>query len=329
VDVNPSSPRPRRVLITGAAGFIGTHLCRRLTAAGYPVTGLVRKKPSDTETIPGVQYVTGDIRDRATLSSETFHQCQVVLHLVGIIAEIRGKGQTFQAIHVEGTRNILTAARSAWDHTDGADASERHFLYMSAQGASETAKSEYARTKAETEYLVRESGIPCTIFRPSIVLGKGAEFLTQMEGLIRRPPLSPLPLPFVPIPGSGKNLFQPVHVDDLADAVLASLTTAEARGTTFEIGGADPVTFDELMNAIQARIGTRKPLLHAPMPLMFAAASVLEALLPRPPVTVDQLYMLGLDNVCDNTAVRQVLGITPMPFAEALARCYDTAPSTP
>lgn len=327
MDVNHASSSPRRVLVTGAAGFIGTNFCRRLIATGYSVTGLVRKKPPEAEAVPGVQYAMGDIRDRATLSPEIFHHCQVILHLVGIIAEVRGKGQTFQGIHVEGTRNLLAAARSVWDQAegDGSNGSQHHVLYMSAQGASETAKSEYARTKAEAEHLVHESGIPSTIFRPSIVLGKSAEFLKQMEGLIRRPPLSPLPLPFVPIPGNGKNLFQPVHVDDLVDAVLASLTSAEARGTTFEIGGADAVTFDELINAIQARIGTRKPLLHAPMPLMFAAASAMEALMPHPPITVDQLYMLGLDNVCDNTAVRQVLGVAPISFAETLARCYDTA----
>jgi nucleoside-diphosphate-sugar epimerase len=313
----------RRILVTGAAGFVGTHFCRRLTAAGYAVTGLARKMPTDADAVPGVRYVTGDIRDRASLSPNDFADCGAVLHLVGIIAEVRGQGQTFQSVHVDGTRHILDAARSAWE---GTERSGRPFVYLSAQGASSASKSEYARTKAEAERLVQASGLPFVIFRPSIVLGKGAEFLKQMEGLIRRPPLTPVPLPFIPIPGNGRNRFQPVHVDDLADAVLACLTTPAARGQTFPIGGEDTVTFDELMNAIQAKIGVRKPLFHAPMPLMFLAASVLEALLPRPPVTVDQLTMLGTDNICDNAAVRDVLGVFPQPFAEALARCYDTAP---
>jgi nucleoside-diphosphate-sugar epimerase len=317
--VNDDSPTlRRRVLVTGAAGFIGRYLCRRLTDAGYAVTGLVRKHPSESETLTGVTYAIGDIRDRSSLTPDVFGGCDAVVHLVGIITEIRGQGHTFRNIHVEGTRNVLTAALEA-----RTDTKPRHFLYVSAQGASATSRSEYARTKAEAEQLVRESALPWTIFRPSIVLGKGAEFLEQMEGLIRRPPLSPFPLPFVPVPGNGKNRFQPVHVDDLADCILRSLTTPAAQGQTFEVGGADTVTFDELMIAIEERIGVRKPLLHAPLPLMFAAASALEAILPRPPVTVDQLYNLRAENVTDNTAIHEVLGITPMPFADALAHCYE------
>jgi uncharacterized protein YbjT (DUF2867 family) len=315
--VNDETPSaPHRVFVTGASGFIGTHFCRRLTAAGYDVTALVRKPPQAGDELPDVRYVVGDVRDISSLTPESFAACDAVLHLVGIITEIRGKGQTFPRIHVDGTRNVLAAAQKGASRP-------LHVLYLSAQGASLTSPSEYSRTKAAAETLVQESGLPYTIFRPSLVLGKGAEFLKQMEGLIRRPPLTPFPLPFVPVPGNGRNRFQPVYVDDLADAVLASLTNPASRSQILPIGGADIVTFDELLNAIQKHLGTNKPLFHAPMPLMFAAASVLEALLPRAPVTVDQLHNLRVDNVCDNTGIAEILHIQPMAFVEALARCYE------
>jgi nucleoside-diphosphate-sugar epimerase len=313
--VPPSPPvAAERVLVTGAAGFIGGHTCRALTAAGYEVVGLVRKPLEDPEAVPGVCYVTGDVRYPSILSPETFAACRYVVHLVGIIAEIRSKGQTFEAVHVDGTRNILAMAKAAEDL--------HRFVYLSAQGASPQSRSGYSQTKAHAEQLVRDSGLPYTIFRPSLVIGPGGEFVAQIEGLIRRPPLTPFPVPFVPLPGSGENRFQPVYVEDLTAALVQSLTEPAARDQTFEIGGADVVTFNQLIEAFERHAGVKKPILHAPMSLMLAAASVLEALLPVPPVTVDQLVSLGSDNVCDNEAVKRALTVDPLPFEQTLNRVY-------
>src|SRR5207237_129678 len=164
-----------------------------LTTAGYyEVVGLVRKAPPEAEAIPGVSYVTGDVKDAATLSPDAFAGCRYVVHLAGIIVEVHGKGQTFAAIHADGTRNVLTA---------------------------------------------------------------------------------PVPLPFVPVPGSGRNRFQPVDVEDLTACIVRSLTEPAARDQTFEIGGADVVTLGEMIEAFERQIGVKKSLLHMPMPVMFAVAS--------------------------------------------------------
>jgi len=308
----PASVQEQRVLVTGATGFIGSHTCRALTVAGYEVVGLVRKPPPEADAIPGVSYITGDLKDASTLSPEMIAGCHGVVHLAGIIVEVHGKGQTFEAIHVDGTRNLVAMARSVEDLG--------RFVYVSAQGASPEARSEYARTKARAEQIVRDSGLPYTIFRPSLVLGPGGDFVTRIEALIRRPPLSPVPLPFIPVPGSGAGKFQPVFVEDLTTCIVRSLAEPAARDQTFEIGGADVVTFNEMIEAFERHAGVKKPLLHVPMPVMFAASSVLEALLPVPPITVDQLQNLSIDNVCDNEAVQQTFGIHPLPFEQALAR---------
>jgi NADH dehydrogenase len=306
---------PERVLVTGATGFIGTHACRSLVTAGYEVVGLVRRPPPEHDAVRGVSSVTGDVRGASTLSPAAFAGCHYVVHLVGIITEDRGAGQTFDAIHEGGTRNVLSAARTVAEEV-------RRFVYLSAQGASPRSRSAYSRTNAHAEQLVRDSGLPYSIFRPSLVIGSGGEFVAQIEGLIRKPPLTPFAVPFIPVPGSGENRFQPLYVGDLTAAIVQSMTEPSAKDQTFEIGGADVVTFNELIKAFERRVGVKKPLLHAPMPLMFAAAAVLEALLPTPPITVDQLINLAADNVCDNEAVRQMLGVDPIPFEQALSAIY-------
>ena len=313
--MNEFSLPHRRVLVTGASGFVGSGLCRALTNAEYEVVGLVRKPPPEEHHIPGVAYVTGDIRDASSLTEEAFAGCGYVVHCVGIITENHGRGQNFEAVHIGGTDHVLRAARRA--------GIAGRFVYISAIGADPKASSQYSRTKARAESLVRDSGLPYTIFRPSIIMGPGAEFLHQMEALIRRPPLTPSPLPFVPVPGKGRNRFQPVDLRDLTACVLQSLSDAATAGQTYEIGGADQVTFDELIRGVAARIGkAKKPLLHIPLPLLFAVAPVLEALLPVPPITTDQLLNLQRDNICDNSAIHAAFGMEPRRFEAALDRAY-------
>lgn len=303
-----------KVFVTGASGFIGGHTARALIAAGHEVVGLARATPGEGKGVPGVAYVPGSVTDAATLPPDTLAGCQAVVHLVGIIQEARAGGQTFEAVHVQGTKNVLAAARAA-------GAAER-FVYVSALGSEPGAESEYSRTKFQAEQAARESGIPYTIFRPSVVLGPDGEFVQQMEDLIRKPPLSPLAPPFIPVPGSGQNRFQPLHIDDLTACITGCLADPATAEQTYEIGGGSAVTFDQLLEAIQRHIGIKKPLLHVPMPLLFAAAAALEALLPKPPITTDQLANLKRDNTCDNGPVKAAFGIDPLPFEQALAKVY-------
>lgn len=303
--------------MTGATGFVGRHVCRALLAAGHSVVGLARSEPpaGSPGYVEGVTYRRGDVRDPADRLVGSMEGCQAVVHLVGIIAEVRTQGQTFEAVHVAGTRHVVEAAQKA-------GAARERFVYVSAVGADLEARSEYSRTKAVAERAVEESGLPYTILRPSIVLGPDADFLEQIEGLIRKPPGSPFPLPFVPVPGRGTNLFQPVYIDDLARCVVAAVSSGEETRGLFEIGGADQVSFNALIESVQRHLGVTKRLLHVPVPLLWAAAAVLEAVLPRPPVTTDQLINLGRDNVCDNGPVRAAFGVDPLPFENALARSY-------
>jgi len=309
------------VLVTGASGFVGRHLCAELVKVGHPVRGLVRSVPVRKNRVEGVEYIRGvDVADVVTLTPEMFKDVDAIIHLVGIIAEVKRKGQTFQRIHVEGTRNVVDEAKRA-----GFDG---RLVYMSAIGASMNAPAEYSRTKYQAERIVIGSELSYTVFRPSLVLGADGEFVAQMKDLVLHGGL-PIgaPFPVIPVPGPGFNLFQPVWVDDLTHCVAKSLIMGETINQIYEIGGATQLSFNEILKGFAKALGKpKKPLLHAPIPLLYAAATVMEKILTKPPVTRDQLKNLGRDNITTSVDIKELFKVSPLSFDQMLAKIYTQAP---
>ncbi len=305
------------VLVTGASGFIGRHVCAELVKVGHPVRGLVRQVPVRKNRVEGVEYIRGvDVADALTLTPEMFKDVDAIIHLVGIIAEVRRRKQTFQRIHVEGTRNIVDEAKRA-----GFDG---RFVYMSAIGSALNAPAEYSRTKYQAERIVIGSEFPYTIFRPSLVIGPDGEFVAQMKDLILHDGLPVnAPFPFIPVPGPGFNLFQPIWVDDLVQCVAKSLVMGETINQIYEIGGATQLSFNELLRSFAKSLGKpKKPLFHTPIPLLYAAATVMEKILIKPPVTRDQLKNLGRDNITTSQDIKELFKVNPQGFDQMLAKIY-------
>jgi nucleoside-diphosphate-sugar epimerase len=308
-----------KVLVTGAAGFVGSHIIGALLKAGHEVRGLTRRMPSPERERIGVEYIDDvDVAQSSTLTPQMFHEIDAIVHLVGIIREGPGD-QNFQQVHVEGTRNVIEAA-------DAAGFMGR-FLYLSAIGAAPDAPSEYARTKYGAEQVVRFSRLPFTILRPSVILGKDGEFVQQMRDLVLHGGLSlPVPMPFIPVPGGGNSKFQPLAVGDLAACVIRSLENPDTAYQLYELGGASQVTFNEMLAAFSSRLGVAKPLFHAPMGAMNIAAAVMEAIMPKPPITRDQLTNLALDNVTESHAIEDVYKILPLTFEQTLDLIFAAQP---
>ena len=290
------------ILVTGGTGFVGHNLVQRMRKEGMPVRALVRN-PDRAWALKdlGVDLVQGDIADKASLEKAAAGVERVV-HLVGIIQESRGV--TFQGVHVDGTRNLLEAAKKA---------GVRHFFYMSSLGTRPGAKSAYHKTKWEAEESVRASGIPFTILRPSLIFGKGDGFTTRLTQAIK---LSPV----LPIIGPGKSKVQPIFIDDVVSCIVKAVASDSFLNEMYEIGGPEQLTYEEVTVALAEALDRKRPVVHMPLFFMKPLAKILETVLPKPPMTTDQLIMLQEDNVCGMQDIRDVFGIDPIKFQEGLKR---------
>lgn len=312
---------PAPVAVTGAGGFVGSRLVRRLRGAGTAVRAVIRAA-RDAEPLRalGCEVAVADVTDRAALAA-AFSGCRAAVHLAAIIRE--RDGLTFDAVNHQGAANAAAAAAAS---------GIGRFVHLSALRASPEA-ARYLRSKWQGEEAVRRSGLPAVIFRPSVLLGPGGGAAAQFADVVRyglwypvvggRVPgrrlagtLAAL-TPFVPVLGNGRYTSMPVALDDVLPAVAAALERDDVLGGTFEIGGPEVLTYDELVRRVAAVLGLRRVLWHLPMP---AARGLLRlfALLPDPPITRDEFDALLVDNVCDPAPAVRAFGLRLRPVEQAL-----------
>lgn len=302
----------KRFFVAGGTGFIGSHLVKALSERRVPCRCLVRSPHKATLcALEGMEAAQGDITDRESIRGK-LDGCDVVVHLVGIIEE-KG-GMTFRSVHVRGTENLMDEARKA---------GVKHIFFQSALGASLSSPALYNRTKAEAEEIVRSLGIPCTIFRPSLVVGEGDGFTERIRELIRLGPV-------IPVPGSGNARFQPLYVEDWVSCFLKAFpegaVTAEQGCRLFEFGGPEQLTYNEIILQLMEAMGVNKPLIHIPMgliraglPLLGLSKGIAGIFGKRiPPVSREQLILLQRDNICDRDSVERQFGFAPIAYREAL-----------
>jgi len=269
-----------KILVTGGTGFVGPKIIHALRAEERDVRALVRR-PDRARRLAdwGVETVTGDVTDPASLRV-ALAGCTHVVHLVALIA---GRPEDFDRVMTQGTRNLLQAA---------GEAGVERFVLMSALGTSEATRNTvpYFRAKWEMEHAVRDSGLEHVIFRPSFVFGRDGGVLPTFVKQVRYSPV-------VTVIGPGRQRSQPIWVDDVAGYFARSLDEPRAANRTFELGGPETVTWDELYLRIASVLGKRRRLAHVPFSLARAGARLTQAL-PRAPLTADQVEMLaGPDNV--------------------------------
>jgi len=290
------------VLVTGATGFIGPHVVHALRAREVPVRALVRR-PERAKRLAawGVEVVPGDVGDPASLALAC-EGIDVVVHLVAII---KGSRADFERVMAQGTRALVTAAE---------EEGVRRIVLASALGLDERSKDAvpYFAAKWEMERAVEASRLEHVIFRPSFVFGRDGGVLPTFVRLARYAPVTP-------IVGPGTQRLQPIWVDDLAE-YYARAVAEPVAGHTYELGGPDAVTWDELWARLKRAVGARRPSVHLPFGLLRAQAALTERL-PGAPVTRDQLTMLELgDNVVADPSAVETFQLPLVPLDEQLRR---------
>ncbi len=289
-----------KVFVTGGTGFVGNHVIQALLDRGNQVRAFVRqrseyklKRPQDLEISYGTVTSTADLVQGMT-------GCDAVIHLVGIIRPFPSKGITFERLHTEAAANVIAAAK---------ESGVSRLVHMSALGAREDGPTSYFRTKFAAEELVRTSGLRYTIFRPSLIFGRGGEAVKMFAGMVKTV--------VVPVIGDGNYRFQPVHVATVAQGFARALEVDAAQGRTLDVGGPDTVTFNEVMDALALVMGKTIIKLHIPVFPIRTATSVLQHF-PGYPLTTDQITMLLEGSTCDEKPFYELLGLTPIPLEQTL-----------
>ncbi len=284
----PFSPPGRRVLLTGARGFVGREVRSQLLERGWEVVALSRTLRS-SDARPGVIQVAADIAGEGW--QRWCEGCSAAIHLVGIIREAPRAGATFERSHVRATEAVIRACRGL---------GIRRILHMSALGARAGAATAYHRTKWQAEEAVRGSGLDWTIFRPSLIFGPGDGFTSALVPALKR-------FPLFPVFGDGSYRLQPIAVSEVAHCFVAAIEDPASFSQTYELGGPEALTYDEVLRRIADSLGLRRTLVHVPLGLAKLAISVVQHL-PGAPVTRDQLTMLLEGSTCDSAFASRAFG---------------------
>ncbi len=294
------------ILLTGATGFVGRNLLNQLIKEGYRVRCLVRNPERVLLPVTdAVQSVRGDILTPSDVMSAMDGDIDTVIHLVGVLRE--SKGVTYEALHVDATRNVTEAMVK-----NGVS----RYLHISALGTRPNAVSLYHKTKWAAEEIVRGSGLDYTIFRPSVIFGREDKFTNLFAGFIRS-------FPLLIVPGTGKNLMQPVYIDNLTAFMLHSIKDKTSIGRVYDVAGPEELTFDEIIDKIASSIGRHALKVHIPLGLIGAGAALAETLLASPPVTRAELPMLAEDNITKDNALRETPFIKMVSLDDGLRKYFS------
>ena len=297
----PDDKSLKLVTVIGGSGFLGRHIVSALAKRGYRMRIAVRRPDlaghlQPLGSVGQIMPVQANVRFPASLAAAC-QDAHAVINLVGILYS--AGPQTFDAVHALGAEAAARAARA-----EGAS----QFIQVSAIGADGMSRSAYARTKFEGERRAAAGFSGAVIIRPSIVFGPEDQFFNRFAALARFAPA-------LPLIGGGKTKFQPVFAGDVAEAVARLIDRGEGAGRIYELGGPEILTFKELLKFTLRAVGRRRLLLPLPFPLAKVQAAVLQ-LLPKPPLTVDQVELLRADNIVSEEARREgrtieALGIVP------------------
>ncbi|HTT04577.1 MAG TPA: complex I NDUFA9 subunit family protein [Steroidobacteraceae bacterium] len=292
----PHLQRPLTIFVAGATGFVGRELVVRLVRAGHQLRIVTRRAKHADELLPlaSVEVGAGNVYDIDFLRT-CLTGCDVAINLVGALHAPGHGGKGLRRVHVEFTAALLTAM---------AEAGVARLLQMSALNASPQAASHYLRTKGEAEELLRAAParLQWTIFRPSVIFGDGDSLTTRFASLLRRT------RGWLPIARAGAR-FAPIHVADVASALLRALRGGATNRQTYELCGPEVMTLEEIVRGSAAAAGRSCHVLPLPDALGWLQGAVLQCL-PGKPFTLDNFRSLGVDSVCA-TCGCELLGIQP------------------
>jgi len=285
--------RIKNICVLGGSGFVGSALVHRLSAAGYNVKVLTRRREASKHLIllPYVQVIECDVMNDTALAQQVAGS-DAVINLIGILHE--NKKVTFQGMHTELPIRLLGIC----ERLDVC-----RFLHMSALQASVDAPSAYLRSKgaAEAALIAHQGNTQITVFRPSVIFGRGDGFINLFAKLAKLMPVIALAKP--------DAKFQPIWVEDVAQAFVSSLENIDTYGKQYDLGGPRIYSLKELVQFVVFLLGKKRKIVGLNDKLSYLQAYALEKM-PIKLMTRDNIYSMEVDSVV-NGEFPKVLGFQP------------------
>ncbi len=295
------------ILVTGAAGFVGSRIITRLAEQGETPRALVRNPAQAKGRLPssGVEIVVGDTTQPATLDA-ALAGVDTIIHCAFITAERKpGPGVNYYETNTTGTRNLVAAARNA---------GVKRIAVMGGLGTKPSKPGSYMETRYEADQAVQQSGLAWSILGPSIQFGHGSAFFNGLAGLIKSVPI------VVPVVGNGQLRFQPIWVEDVTTCILKMAQEPTAYdGRVIEVGGPEILTYNQILDLLMQTLHVSRIKAPGPVPLVKLGAALMSAVLPKPPITPAAVELFAIDNATDLDSVERNFGFTPMSVRAYLA----------
>src|SRR5262245_44340297 len=289
-----------RIAITGGTGFIGRRLADRLISEGHEVILLARKIHEQSEIGQAHEsFVTSDLSNLQVLR-ESFTGCDAVAHCAGINREI-GK-QTYERVHVQGTRNVVTACCKA---------GVKGILLMSFLRARGNCGSRYHESKWAAEEIVRNSGLDYTVIKAGVVYGRGDHMLDHMSHALHT-------FPFFPLVGLKERPVRPLAVEDLVQVMRAALIDRRLKCQTLALLGAEEIYLREAVRRVAEVVGKQPVVFPLPVWCHGLMAHVFERAMSVPLVSLAQVRILS------EGIVEPASPVVPVPYDLVPTRRFTT-----
>lgn len=298
----------KNILILGGTGFVGRSVCERLVRRNGGSNGRLivptrrRLSGQDLQSLPTLELVQANVHDERELN-HWVAQADAVINLVAIL---HGTAAQFEHVHVRLAQKLAQACTAAGG---------KRLVHVSALGVGANAPSHYLRSKTAGEAVLRVAAdLPCTILRPSVIFGAEDRFLNLFASLQSV-------APFLPLAGSDAR-FQPVWVEDVAQAIVAALDSPPSIGQTIECAGPKVYTLSELVRLAGRWSGNERPQIALPKALGRLQAMAMEWLPGEPLMSRDNIDSMSQPNVASGQLPGlTTLGITPTAL-EAIGPVY-------
>jgi len=285
-----------KVLVTGGTGFLGRSVVKSLSKKGFEVICITRKGDfrhySDN-----VRYVTGFLEDKSSVE-KYFEGVNICIHLAAETRSMKEKDN--YASNVVATENVVELCKSN---------RIQKIIFTSSINARFERLGPYGKTKLIAENLVKDSGLNYIILVPNLIYGKGDRGLTKTIGMIKK-------LPIIPVIGDGNSKLQPVHVEDVANAIV-SASESDIVNKVYYIGGPESFTFNDYIDIITNRLGSRKIKIHLPFSLFYYTA-VLFSNINNFPISPEQCISIASDKSGDISDASKDLNFRPITFLSGL-----------